>query len=435
MNKTQQVLRFTAEETGHLIRRAEAGMDQDTEAGKEDGRFAERTSAFTKHSLRQPRADRKQSRDFRQYDDWKKKRAAKDFQQNVRSMGNRGRLSRPVRKTVRPFSGRAGGKAGWILAGTAVLLAVVLLFTVATGMLFVQGLGSGIAVSTYPSSDEDMLAAEEAYTALEQELQQYLDTYEQTHSYDEYHYSLDAIRHDPYVLISTLTALHGQWTMADVRETLQTLFDRQYLLTETVRVEYRGEEPWYICTVTLVNVDLSHLPANIMTQEQLKMYSIYMRTLGNRPDLFPESEYVARYYGKDQEYEIPPEALSDKTFAAMMAEATKYLGYPYVWGGSSPATSFDCSGYVCWVLNHSGWNVGRITAESLYQRCIRVSPSEAKPGDLIFFTKTYKTSRTVTHVGIYMGENQMIHCGDPIKISRIDTTYWKSHFYAFGRLT
>ena len=201
---------------------------------------------------------------------------------------------------------------------------------------------------------------------MEAELQDYLDNYTATHSYDEYHFDLDEIEHDPYVLISILSALHeGEWTLADVEGTLESLFDRQYILTETVVTETKydeNDEPytWYICYVTLENFNLSHLPVYIMGEDQLSMYATYMATLGNRPDLFPQSQYPGASVVEDYlDYDVPPEALEDEQFAAMLEEAEKYLGYPYVWGGSSPATSFDCSGFVSWIINHSGWDVGR----------------------------------------------------------------------------
>ena len=265
-----------------------------------------------------------------------------------------------------------------------------------------------------------------------------LDTYTSTHNYDEYHFDLDEIEHDPYVLISILCVLHeGEWTAAQVQGTLGMLFDRQYILTERVVVETRydsDDEPysWYICYVTLENFDLSHLPVYFMGEEQLARYSLYMSTLGNRPDLFPGSAYVDRYVTNPPAgYEVPGEYLDDETFAAMLSEAEKYLGYPYVWGGSSPATSFDCSGFVSWVINHSGWNVGRLGAQGLYNICTRTS--SPRPGDLVFFKGTYDTPG-VSHVGIYVGDGMMIHCGDPISYANLNTSYWQSHFYAYGRL-
>ena len=325
-------------------------------------------------------------------------------------------------------------RRGFAIAAAILLMLAFLLNGLSSCSVIMDGVGSGIAASTYPSQDADMLGAEAQYCAMEAELQRYLDTYESTHDYDEYHFDLDTIEHDPYVLISMITALHqGEWTLDEVQGTLQMLFDRQYILTEDVVVEtrYRTEtDTWtdadgnthtdtyqvpydyYICTVTLENFNLSHVPVYIMSEEQLGMYATYMATLGNRPDLFPGSGYIGKYVeGSYTDYDIPPEALDDEVFAAIIKEAEKYLGYPYVWGGSSPSTSFDCSGFVSWVINHSGWDVGRLSAQGLCNICTPVSSDNAKPGDLVFFTGTYDTPG-VSHVGIYVGNNMMIHCGD-----------------------
>ena len=347
-------------------------------------------------------------------------------------------------------------RRGFAIAAAILLMLAFLLNGLSSCSVMMDGVGSGIAASTYPSQDADMLGAEAQYCAMEAELQRYLDTYESTHDYDEYHFDLDTIEHDPYVLISMITALHqGEWTLDEVQGTLQMLFDRQYILTEDVVVEtrYRTEtDTWtdadgnthtdtyqvpydyYICTVTLENFNLSHVPVYIMSEEQLGMYATYMATLGNRPDLFPGSGYIGKYVeGSYTDYDIPPEALDDEVFAAIIKEAEKYLGYPYVWGGSSPSTSFDCSGFVSWVINHSGWDVGRLGAQGLCNICTPVSSANVKPGDLVFFTGTYDTPG-VSHVGIYVGNNMMIHCGDPISYANLNSSYWQSHFYRYGRL-
>ena len=347
-------------------------------------------------------------------------------------------------------------RRGFAIAAAILLMLAFLLNGLSSCSVIMDGVGSGIAASTYPSQDADMLGAEAQYCEMEAELQRYLDTYESTHDYDEYHFDLDTIEHDPYVLISIITALHqGEWTLEEVQGTLQMLFDRQYILTEDVVVEtrYRTEtDTWtdadgnthtdtyqvpydyYICTVTLENFNLSHVPVYIMSEEQLGMYATYMATLGNRPDLFPGSGYIGKYVeGSYTDYDIPPEALDDEVFAAIIKEAEKYLGYPYVWGGSSPSTSFDCSGFVSWVINHSGWDVGRLGAQGLCNICTPVSSANVKPGDLVFFTGTYDTPG-VSHVGIYVGNNMMIHCGDPISYANLNSNYWQSHFYRYGRL-
>ena len=348
----------------------------------------------------------------------------------------------------------------FLIAGCALLLFIMISAGVSScSSLFSGGITSVISTS-YVSEDADMLGAEADYAALEAELQSRIDNIERDHpGYDEYRYDLDDIEHDPYVLTSILTALHLEYTRAEVQSTLAMLFERQYTLTltEETEVRYRTERRtgtytdaegntqtytytvevpynYYILNVKLENFNLSHLPVYIMTEEQLSMYAVYMSTLGNRPDLFPRSAYPnASTLREPTYYEIPPEALEDETFAAIIAEAEKYLGYPYVWGGSNPNTSFDCSGYVSWVINHSGWNVGRLGAQGLCNICTPVTGAQARPGDLIFFKGTYDTPG-VSHVGIYVGDGMMIHCGSPISYANINTTYWQKHFYAYGRL-
>lgn len=345
------------------------------------------------------------------------------------------------------------------------LLLMFFLNVVSSCSVIMEGVGSVLAGSTYPASDSALLNAEAAYTAKEEELQRYLDNYTGTHDYDEYHFDLDEISHDPYVLLSLLSAMNpGDWTASEITRMVEDLFDRQYILTEFVETETRyrtetrtdyeyvynpdtGSYEWRsythtvqvpyeyrICTVTLENRDLSHLPVELLSGSQLNMYATYMATLGNRPELFPDSPYVDLYLNKtDQSFDIPADAIPSDQVAAMLREAQKYLGYPYVWGGSSPETSFDCSGYVCWVVNHSGWNIGRLSAQGICNVCAPISAANAQPGDLVFFKGTYDTPG-VSHCGIYVGNNTMIHCGDPIKYANLNTNYWQSHFYCFGRL-
>ena len=334
-----------------------------------------------------------------------------------------------------------------IIGGIGLVLVLLLGLLQSCSSMFGGGV-SNIVASSYLSEDTDLLAAEAAYCAKEDELRRYLDTYEQTHDYDEYHYDLDEIEHDPYVLLSILSALHeGTFTIDQVQGDLQMLFDRQYILTETVEVErryyietdtwtdeegnthtesYRVYYDYYICTVKLENFDLSHLPVYMMDQETLSMYAVYMSTLGNRPDLFPSSGYVPKYVtNPPAKYEIPAEYLSDERFAALITEAEKYLGFPYVWGGSSPSTSFDCSGFVSYVLTNSGLcDTGRLGAQGLY--------NISTPVDLVFFVGTYDTPG-VSHVGFYVGDGMLLHCGDPIQYTSLNSNYWQSHFYAYGR--
>lgn len=391
---------------------------------------------------------------------WSKRQQRKRYQKQAREAAKQGARAAEKTAVTAEKAGRAvvgfvkRHPVGVLIALLCLLLLVGMQSCASSLAAIGNGVTGSVAATTYPAEDADLLGAEAAYAGLEADLQNRLDTYEATHDYDEYHFDLDGIEHDPYVLLSILSAFHSDgWTLADIQDDLQTLFDRQYILTESVTVEVRyrtetqtdgeGNETevevpynYYICTVTLENFNLSHVPVYVMGEDQLSRYALYMAALGNRPDLFPGSAYNGRYDGPVTRYEIPPEALEDEQFAAMIAEAEKYLGYPYVWGGSSPATSFDCSGFVSWVVNHCGvgWDFGRLGSDGLYfSVCTPVSPSEAKPGDLIFFQKTYDTPNT-SHVGIYVGGGMMIHCGDPIQYTSINTSYWQAHFYGFGRL-
>ena len=355
-----------------------------------------------------------------------------------------GKLAEKVSAYIKEHPG------GLLLLLAAFLLLVVLQSCMSSLVTVGNGVAGAIGASTYAAEDADLLGAETAYCALEDELQRYLDTYTRTHDYDEYHFDLDTIEHDPYVLLSIVCALHeGEWTLDEVRGTLQMLFDRQYILTEDVVVEvryrtvtrtdsegndYEVEVPYnyYICYVTLENFNLSHVPVYMMSEEQLSMYALYMSTLGNRPDLFPSSGYIGKYItNRPPEHEVPESYLDDETFAAILKEAEKYLGFPYVWGGSSPSTSFDCSGFVSYVYNQCGWSFGRLGAQGLYNICSRTS--SPRPGDLVFFVGTYDTAG-ISHVGIYVGDGWMLHCGDPISYANLNSSYWQSHLYAYGRL-
>ena len=355
-----------------------------------------------------------------------------------------GKLTEKVSAYIKEHPG------GMLLLLAAFLLLVVLQSCMSSLVTVGNGVAGAIGASTYAAEDTDLLGAEAAYCALEDELQRYLDTYTRTHDYDEYHFDLDTIEHDPYVLLSIVCALHeGAWTLDEVRGTLQMLFDRQYILTEDVVVEvryrtvtrtdsegndYEVEVPYnyYICYVTLENFNLSHVPVYMMSEEQLSMYALYMSTLGNRPDLFPSSGYIGKYItSRPPEHEVPESYLDDETFAAILKEAEKYLGFPYVWGGSSPSTSFDCSGFVSYVYNQCGWSFGRLGAQGLYNICSRTS--SPRPGDLVFFVGTYDTAG-ISHCGIYVGDSWMLHCGDPIGYVNLNSSYWQSHFYAYGKL-
>ena len=410
-----------------------------------------------------------------------KKRIQRSYAKEVRNAQKNTQKTASAAKTAAVRTKEAAQKtAAFVKKHSKVILPIVGIAAIV--VMLIGGVsscsmmaGSGISSvfsSSYLSEDSDMLAAEEAYCAMEAELQEYLDTYESTHAYDEYHYDLDDIEHDPYVLISFLSALQeGIFTLADVQDDLEMLFEKQYILTETVETEtrYRTEieiierpkrDPvtgefvldeygwqvmedyeqevevpytYYICTVELENFNLSHVPVYIMDEDTLSMYATYMVTLGNREDLFPDSGYVSKYTEPPDLYEIPPSALEDETFATLIAEAEKYIGYPYVWGGSNPNTSFDCSGFVSWVLTNSGLcNTGRLGAQGLYNISTPISSSNARPGDLVFFVGTYDTPG-ISHVGIYVGGGVMLLCGAPIQYANLNSTYWQSHFYAFAR--
>jgi len=354
----------------------------------------------------------------------------------------------------------ANPKVVIIIALLGFLILMILSMCSTMGGLGAGGMG-GVTASTYLAADEDIFAAQAAYAEMEADLQYYLDNYEALNpGYDEYVFNLDTIWHDPYVLISILSALHdGEWTVDEVQATLAMLFGMQYILTEEATVEirtriatgtatdpetdeeyeyeYEEEYEYHIMTVTLENFNLSHIPIYIMGEATLGRYALFMWTLGNRPDLFPVSSFPhASYYREYGKHDIPQEYLdADPVFAAMMEEALKYLGMPYVWGGYSPVTSFDCSGYVSWVLNQSGWDIGRLGASGLYNISTTVPASSARPGDLVFFVGTYNAPdpNAPTHVGIYVGDGVMLHAGNPIGFVSINTPFWQAHFHAFGR--
>ena len=349
----------------------------------------------------------------------------------------------------------------WFGAGLMILVLLAAGISSCTAMF--SSSGSSIIASSYLSEDDAMTGAEAAYCDMEAELQDYLDNYESTHDYDEYHYDLDEIEHDPYVLISILSALHeGVFTLDEAQATLDMLFDKQYILTEDVEVEvryrtetwtgtttvtdpetgetstetytYEVEVPYnyYICTVTLENFNLSHVPVYMMSEDQLSIPPLICPRW-ETARICSRSQYVDKYItNPPDDYTVNPAYLSDEKFATLLTEAEKYLGYPYVGGGSNPSTSFDCSGFVSYVLTNSGWSTPGGWAQGLYNVCTPVSSSDAQPGDLVFFVGTYDTPG-VSHVGIYVGDGVMLHCSDPIQYSSINSSYWQSHFYAFGR--
>ena len=351
------------------------------------------------------------------------------------------------------------------------VLAAGLLFMVACSMFtscsaMFQGGTQVILGTSFTAEDEDIIGADDDYKALEADLRNQIDNIEQTHSgYDEYRYDLDEINHNPYELAAYLTVKFEDYTRLEVQDTLQWLFDQQYELTLTEEVELRtrtetrtGTSSWtdpetgesgedeyeyeveveyeyYILNVKLENKGLNRvIGSSGLSEDEMERYAVLLQTQGNRPDIFGDDIYAVSG-GEYTDYDIPGEALTDTRFANMVREAEKYLGYPYVWGGSNPSTSFDCSGFVSWVINHcgNGRSVGRLTANGLMGVCDIIPQSSAKPGDLIFFQGTYNTSGA-SHVGIYVGDGMMIHCGNPISYASIETNYWKQHFYCFGRI-
>ena len=366
---------------------------------------------------------------------------------------------------------KAAGKAGeatkkttdfiarhWkgILTVGVFLLLIVMIFTgLSSCAAIIQGGVSSIVGTSYTAEDEAIREVEADYKELEKDLREEIADIETDYpDYDEYQYHLDEIGHDPFALASYLTAKLYDYTRQEAQAELQALFEKQYTLTlrEEIQTRYRTEtttDPetgettteevpydYYILHVTLTNKNIETLAGELLTPEQKEMFDVYMETKGNKPDVFGD-DYATGTPGSGEytDYEIPPEALSDERFAAMIAEAEKYLGYPYVWGGSSPSTSFDCSGFVCWVINQSGvGSVGRTTAQGIFNHTTPIAPSEAKPGDIIFFTGTYDSGSAVSHVGIYAGNGMMIHCGNPISYASVNTPYWQSHFYAYGRI-
>lgn len=347
------------------------------------------------------------------------------------------------------------------------LLVLVIAGSVSSCSVLINGGGNVVLGTSYTAEDEDLKGAETDYTKLEDKLRKQIDRIETDHpGYDEYRYNLAEIGHNPYELASLLTVEFENYTRSQVQARLQSIFEAQYELKLEEKVEIRTRKEtrvgyrynpitgtghtytyqvtvqyeYKILNVTLLNRGVDYVARNSgLTDDQLERYEVTLECRGNRDDLFAGIAFAtpdgAGSSGEYQDYDIPGEALTDEKFRKMITEAEKYLGYPYVWGGSSPSTSFDCSGFVSWVINHcgNGWNVGRQTANGLMGKCDIIPKSEAKPGDLIFFQKTYNTSGA-SHVGIYVGNGMMIHCGSPISYASIETSYWRQHYYCMGRI-
>ncbi len=347
------------------------------------------------------------------------------------------------------------------------LLVLVIAGSVSSCSVLINGGGNVVLGTSYTAEDEDLKGVETDYTKLEDKLRKQIDRIETDHpGYDEYRYNLAEIGHNPYELASLLTVEFENYTRSQVQARLQSIFEAQYELKLEEKVEIRTRKEtrvgyrynpitgtghtytyqvtvqyeYKILNVTLLNRGVDYVARNSgLTDDQLQRYEVTLECRGNRDDLFAGIAFAtpdgAGSSGEYQDYDIPGEALTDEKFRKMITEAEKYLGYPYVWGGSSPSTSFDCSGFVSWVINHcgNGWNVGRQTANGLMGKCDIIPKSEAKPGDLIFFQKTYNTSGA-SHVGIYVGNGMMIHCGSPISYASIETSYWRQHYYCMGRI-
>lgn len=347
------------------------------------------------------------------------------------------------------------------------LLVLVIAGSVSSCSVLINGGGNVVLGTSYTAEDEDLKGVETDYTKLEDKLRKQIDRIETDHpGYDEYRYNLAEIGHNPYELASLLTVEFENYTRSQVQARLQSIFEAQYELKLEEKVEIRTRKEtrvgyrynpitgtghtytyqvtvqyeYKILNVTLLNRGVDYVARNSgLTDDQLQRYEVTLECRGNRDDLFAGIVFAtpdgAGSSGEYQDYDIPGEALTDEKFRKMITEAEKYLGYPYVWGGSSPSTSFDCSGFVSWVINHcgNGWNVGRQTANGLMGKCDIIPKSEAKPGDLIFFQKTYNTSGA-SHVGIYVGNGMMIHCGSPISYASIETSYWRQHYYCMGRI-
>ena len=347
------------------------------------------------------------------------------------------------------------------------LLVLVIAGSVSSCSVLINGGGNVVLGTSYTAEDEDLKGAETDYTKLEDKLRKQIDRIETDHpGYDEYRYNLAEIGHNPYELASLLTVEFENYTRSQMQARLQSIFEAQYELKLEEKVEIRTRKEtrvgyrynpitgtghtytyqvtvqyeYKILNVTLLNRGVDYVARNSgLTDDQLERYEVTLECRGNRDDLFAGIAFAtpdgAGSSGEYQDYDIPGEALTDEKFRKMITEAEKYLGYPYVWGGSSPSTSFDCSGFVSWVINHcgNGWNVGRQTANGLMGKCDIIPKSEAKPGDLIFFQKTYNTSGA-SHVGIYVGNGMMIHCGSPISYASIETSYWRQHYYCMGRI-
>lgn len=402
---------------------------------------------------------------------WRQKRAIRRTYmtgqaagETARSAAQAGGAVARAKRGVKALAARS--RKTYLLAGALVALLAFVMNGLSSCAPLVQSAMQSLVIAAYPAGDEDLLAAERYYANLEKELQNELNHYASYHpGFDEYRIEADDIWHDPHALMALISAhANGEWTVDDAYGYMDRLFEKQYILTEDIEEETRyrrewvtryrreedaetGEVTWVpyqveedvpytyrICTVTLDNFNLSHLPFYVLSREGVGRYAMYISVLGMREDLFRGNPYASTLR-EPGEYDIPADVMEDETFRRLIEEAEKYIGYPYVWGGDSPETSFDCSGFISYVFAASGVrDVGRLGATSLYGRCTPIAPQEARPGDLIFFEGTISGEEGITHVGLYVGGNHMLHCGSPIGYADLTDSYWQNHFYGYGRL-
>lgn len=402
---------------------------------------------------------------------WRQKRAIRRMYmtgqaagETARSAAQAGGAVARAKRGVKALVARS--RKTYLLAGALVALLAFVMNGLSSCAPLVQSAMQSLVIAAYPAEDEDLLAAERYYANLEKELQNELNHYASYHpGFDEYRIEADDIWHDPHALMALISAhANGEWTVDDAYGYMDRLFEKQYILTEDIEEETRyrrewvtryrrvedaetGEVTWVpyqveedvpytyrICNVTLDNFNLSHLPFYVLSREGVGRYAMYISVLGMREDLFRGNPYASTLR-EPGEYDIPADVMEDETFRRLMEEAEKYIGYPYVWGGDSPETSFDCSGFISYVFAASGVrDVGRLGATSLYGRCTPIAPQEARPGDLIFFEGTISGEEGITHVGLYVGGNHMLHCGSPIGYADLTDSYWQNHFYGYGRL-
>ena len=402
---------------------------------------------------------------------WRQKRAIRRTYmtgqaagETARSAAQAGGAVARAKRGVKALVARS--RKTYLLGGALVALLTFVMNGLSSCAPLVQSAMQSLVIAAYPAGDEDLLAAERYYANLEKELQNELNHYASHHpDFDEYRIEADDIWHDPHALMALISAhANGEWTVDDAYGYMDRLFEKQYILTEDIEEETRYRQEWVthhekivdpetgeitwrpyevledvpytyrICTVTLDNFNLSHLPFYVLSREGVGRYAMYISVLGMREDLFRGNPYASTLR-EPGEYDIPADVMEDETFRRLMVEAEKYIGYPYVWGGDSPETSFDCSGFISYVFAASGVrDVGRLGATSLYGRCTPIAPQEARPGDLIFFEGTISGEEGITHVGLYVGGNHMLHCGSPIGYADLTDSYWQNHFYGYGRL-